>query len=141
ILDNEINPAFFDNLGSLFLLDDYTRFPTVKETFVEVITLAAVRGSGNNSRFIVNNAYDPNGLAKFNDLPPLVIMDGMLVQDNNEVLGYNAREIKSIRVVPQPYRYGPKIYSGIIAFETIAGNFVPSLSKDYVERITLPPAV
>lgn len=141
ILDNKITPAFYDNLGSLFLLDDYTRFPTVRETFVEVVTHAAVRGSGENTRFLVYNAYDPNGLAKFNDLPPLVLMDGMLIQNNNDVLGYNAREIKSIRVVPQPYRYGPKIYSGIIAVATKSGDFVPSLSKDYVEKINLTPAV
>lgn len=141
ILDNKINPAFYDSLGTLFLLDDYTRFPTVKETFVEVVTMAAVRGSGDESRFLVNNAYDPNRLAKFNDLPPLVIMDGMLVQNNNDVLNYNAREIKSIRIVPQPYRYGPKIYSGLIAVETKTGNFAPNLSEDYVEKVKLPPTV
>lgn len=141
ILANKINPSFYDNLGTEFLLDDYTRFPTVRETFVEVVTLAAVRGSGETSRFLVYNAYDPNRLAKFNDLPPLVLMDGMLVQNNNEVLNYNAREIKSIRVVPQPYRYGPKVYSGIIAIETKTGNFVPKLSKDYVEKIKLSPAI
>lgn len=141
ILTNSINPAFYDSLGTLFLLDDYTRFPSMRETFIEVVTLAAIRGSEGNSRFIVNNAYDPNRLAKFNDLPPLVLMDGMLIQNNNDVLNYNAREIRSIRVVPQPYRYGPKIYSGIIAIETKTGNFVPSLSKDYVEKIKLAPAV
>src|SRR5690606_15986549 len=48
ILSNKINPAFYDNLGTVFQLDDYTRFPTVKETFVEVVTLAAVRGAGEN---------------------------------------------------------------------------------------------
>lgn len=141
ILGTKINPAFYDNLGTLFLLDDYTRFSSVRETFVEVISLAAIRGSGNNTRFLVNNAYDPNRLAKFNDLPPLVLMDGMMVQDNNDVLGFNAREIKGIRVVPQAYRYGPKIYSGIIAIETKSGDFIPRLTNDYIEKIDLPPTV
>lgn len=141
ILKNNINPAFYDNLGTVFLLDDYTRFPSVKETFVEVVTLAAVRGAGADSRFIVNNEYDPNGVAKFNNLPPLVLMDGMEVQNNEDLVNYNAREIKSIRVIIQPYRYGHKIYSGIIAVETKKGDFVPRLSKNYVESIDLPPAV
>ena len=141
ILSNKINPAFYDDLGTLFLLDDYTRFPSVKETFVEVVTLAAVRGSGENSRFLVNNEYDPNRVAKFNDVPPLVLMDGMLVQNNNDLINYNAREIKSIRVVSQPYRYGPKIYSGIIAVETKKGDFQPTQSKDYIVALMLPPAV
>ncbi len=141
ILSNRIEPAFYDNLGKVFLLDDYTRFPTVKETFVEVVTLAAVRGSGDNCRFVVNNEYDPNGIAKFNDLPPLVLIDGMLVQNNNDLINYNAREIKGIRVVAQPYRYGSKIFSGIIAVETKKGDFVPTLSKDYIEELNLPSAV
>lgn len=141
ILDNKVNKAFYDNLGVEFLLDDYTRFPSVRETFVEVVTPAAVRGSGDNIRFLVYNAYDPNQLAKFNDLPPLVLMDGMMVQNNNDVINYNSREIKGIRVVPQPYRYGPKVYSGIIAIETKTGNFVPRQTEDYIEKIKLPPAV
>ncbi len=141
ILNNKINPAFYDNLGTVFLLDDYTRFPSVKETFVEVVTMAAIRGSGTNSRFLVNNEYDPNGTAKFNDIPPLVLMDGMLVQNNDDLINFNAREINSIRVVTKPYRYGPKIYSGIIAVETKKGDFVPTISKNYVEELNLPPVI
>ncbi|HLT49387.1 MAG TPA: hypothetical protein VKZ90_02975 [Aequorivita sp.] len=140
ILSNKINPAFYDNLGTVFQLDDYTRFPTVKETFVEVVTLAAVRGAGENIKFSVNNAYNPNGVAKFNDIPPLVLMDGMQVQNNEDLLSYNAREIKSIRVITQPYRYGPKIYSGIISVITKKGDFVPTLSSN-VKELDLPPAI
>ncbi|WP_310993229.1 hypothetical protein [Aequorivita marina] len=141
VLDLDNTPPFYDHLGTLFLLDDYTRFPSIRETFIEVVSLAAIRGSEDNYRFSVNNAYDPNRLAKFNDLPPLVLMDGMLVQDNNEVVNFNSRAVHSIRVITQPYRYGPKIYSGVIAIETKSGDFVPNLSKKYVETIKLPPAV
>lgn len=140
ILSNKINPAFYANLGTVFLLDDYTRFSTVRETFVEVVTMAAVRGTDENSRFSVNNAYNPNGVAKFNDIPPLVLMDGMQIQNNEDLLNYNPREIKHIRVITQPYRYGPKIYSGIISVETKKGDFVPRISN-YVNELDLPPAV
>ncbi len=141
ILNNKVNPTFYNNLGTVFLLDDYTRFPTVKETFVEVVTLAAVRGSGTNSKFIVNNEYDPNKIAKFNDIPPLVLMDGIQIINNEDLINYNAREIESIRVVAQPYRYGSKIYSGIIAVETKKGNFTPAASNSYVETINLRSTV
>ena len=118
ILNNETNVPFYNNLGTVFLLDGYTRFPTVKETFVEVVTLAAVRGVGSDSRFVVNNEYDPNGTANFNDIPPLVLMDGMQILNNEDLINYNAREIKSIRVINKPYRFGPKLFSGVIAAET-----------------------
>jgi hypothetical protein len=141
ILSNPMNPAFYDHLGTEFVLDDYTRFPSVKETFVEVITLAAIRGSGDDSKLVVNNKYDPNGMAKFNNLPPLVLLDGMLVQKDTDLINYNVREIQSIRVIVQPYRYGSKIYSGIIAVVTKKGDFVPVLEKDYIEELNLAPVV
>lgn len=141
ILKNEANVPFYSNLGAVFLLDDYTRFSTVKETFVEVVTLAAIRGSGSDSRFVVNNEYDPNGTAKFNDIPPLVLLDGMQILNNEDLINYNSREIESIRVINKSYRYGPKIFSGIIAVETKKGDFVPAKNDGYIEEINLSPAV
>ncbi len=141
ILKNEMNLPFYNNLGTVFLLDDYTRFSTVKETFVEVVTLAAIRGSGSDSRFVVNNEYDPNGTANFNAIPPLVLMDGMQILNNEDLMNYNAREIKSIRVINQPYRFGPKLFSGVIAVETKKGDFVPTKKEGYIEELNLPPAV
>ena len=141
ILSTKINPYFYEELGTVFKLDDYTRFPSVRETFVEVITLAAIRGTGANAKFVINNEYDPNQIAKFNDLAPLVLMDGILIQDNSELLNYSARDIDNIRVINYPYRYGSKIYSGIIAVETKKGGFVPNLTKDYIEEINLPPTI
>jgi hypothetical protein len=141
ILKNEMNLPFYNNLGTVFLLDDYTRFSTVKETFVEVVTLAAIRGSGSDSRFVVNNEYDPNGTANFNAIPPLVLMDGMQILNNEDLINYNAREIKSIRVINQPYRFGPKLFSGVIAVETKKGDFVPTKKEGYIEELNLPPTV
>ena len=125
VLPLEPHTRFFDNLGRLFVLDDYTRFPSVRETFVEIISLAAIRGGGENARFVVNNEYDPNGLAKFSKIDPLVMVDGFQILNNNELINYDAREIKSIRVINQPYRYGPKLFSGIISVETKSGLFKP----------------
>ncbi len=141
ILKNETNAPFYSNLGTLFLLDYYSRFPSVRETFIEVVTLAAIRGSGSDSRFVVNNEYDPNGTAKFNDIPPLVLMDGMQILNNEDLINYNSREIKSIRVINKPYRFGPKIFSGIIAVETNKADFVPTKNEGYIEELNLPPAV
>ena len=131
VFTEKSTPVFFNNLGTVYFLDDYTRFPTVRETFVEVITLAAIRGSGAKARFIVNNEYDPNRLAKFNDIDPLVLMDGMQIQNNAELIDYNARDIKSIRVIAQPYRYGPEIYSGIISVETKKRRFCSCHKKRF----------
>ena len=141
ILINESNAPFFNNLGTVYFLDDYTRFASVRETFIEVVTLAAIRGSGSDSRFVVNNEYDPNGAANFNDIPPLVLMDGMQILNNEDLINYNSREIKSIRVINKPFRFGPKIFSGIIAVETRKGDYMPSENQRFAETLNLNPAV
>ncbi|HLW31750.1 MAG TPA: hypothetical protein VKX40_05785 [Aequorivita sp.] len=132
-------PKFYDHLGKLFVLDDFTRFPSVRETFVEIISLAAIRGVGGSTRFLVNNEYDPKGLAKFSKIDPLVLLDGFQVLNNSELINYNARDIKSIRVVNQPYRYGPKLFSGIIAVETKQGDFIPLDLDGYSKTFKISP--
>ena len=141
LLSRATHNPFYDNLGTVYFLDDYTRFPTVKETFIEIIKLAAVRGSGESTRFLVYNDYDPQGVGNFNNIPPLVLMDGMFIQENSELLNYDSMDIKSIRVITEPYRYGPQLYSGIIAVETINNSFIPALVEDNVEEIELKPRV
>ncbi|RMA64557.1 hypothetical protein [Ulvibacter antarcticus] len=131
------NPRFFGKLGTTYLLDDYTRFPTVKETFIEVIKLAAVRGSGKESKFIVFDEYNYSEKGLFSELPALLLMDGMLIQNNDELLAYDARNIHSIRVIAEAYRFGPQIYSGIIAINTKKGDFVSSMGGDFMASIPL----
>lgn len=140
VFPRKSHPSFYDEMGVLYLLDDFTRFPTVRETFIEIVTLAAIRGSGENSRFLVYNDYDPKGIKNFNDIAPLVLLDGMMIQDADELLNYNARDIKSIRVINKPYRYGPKLFSGIISVATIKGDFMLS-KKSQIEEVDLPPTV
>ncbi|QAA81006.1 hypothetical protein EI546_04350 [Aequorivita sp. H23M31] len=134
------HPLFYYDLGTLYLLDDYTRFPTVREIFIEIITLAAIRGSGENTRFFVYNNYDPNGIGKFNNIPPLILMDGMMIQNNLELINYNVRKIKSIRIINEPYRYGPKLFNGIISVETFKGDFRPAPDSN-IREIKLPSTV
>lgn len=128
---------FYTTLGTNYVLNDYTRFKTVKETFVEVVTSAGIRTDDGITKFVIFDAYDPNRTAQFSNLPPLLLMDGMLVQNPDEILEYNASGIHSIRVISQAYRYGFKMYSGIISITTTKGDFVPRLQEDYMTTFQL----
>ena len=114
--ENPTTP-FYGELGTLFVLDDYTRFSTLEETFIEIVTLARIRKRGGKNVFEVFNPFNPYKSGPFSSLAPLLLLDGVLVQDE-EVLSYSAKDIESIRVFPEPYRYGPKIFRGIIDFKT-----------------------
>ena len=70
-------------------------------------------------------------------MDPLLLLDGILVQDANDLLAYSANEIESIRVYPHAYRYGPKIYQGIIDFKTKGVSYEQYLDGTYIKKIEL----
>ncbi len=121
--DEPPSTVFYGNLGTSFLLDDYTRFPTLRETFVEVINLARVRRRNGRMEFEVFDPDDPYKVGPFSDLGPLLLVDGVLVQDHTEVLELSANNIESVHVIPKPYRYGPTAYRGIIDIKSKSGVY------------------
>ncbi|MCM4154030.1 hypothetical protein DHD05_20770 [Arenibacter sp. N53] len=130
------NP-FYGDLGTAFILDDYTRFNSLEETFVEVVTLARIRNKEGKRAFQVFDPFSPQNSGPFNSLDPLLLMDGILVKDASEILAYSAKDIGIIRVFPKTYRYGPKIYRGIIDFSTKEENFTPRLDGAYIQAFEL----
>ena len=128
---------FHGNVGRDYLLDDYTRFSSLKETFVEVVTYARIRRKDGKEAFEVFDPYNPYKEGSFNSRDPLLLLDGMLVQDHDEVLDYSAHDIERIHVFPGPYRYGPEVFWGIIDITTKKGDFKPRLSGEYIMEFEL----
>jgi len=128
---------FYGGLATTFILDDYTRFSSLEDTFVEVVTLARLRNKGGKRVFEVFDPYSPLNTGPFSSLDPLLLMDGILVEDANDILEHSAKEFESIRVFPQTYRYGPKIYRGIIDFTTKEESFAPLLEGPYIQEFEL----
>lgn len=136
VVEYELKP-FYDDLGTAFDLDDYTRFPSLEETFVEVISLARIRKKNDVNFFEVFDPSDPYKTRQFGSTDPLLLLDGILVYDAADIFGYSAREIKNITVFPNTYRYGSKIYRGIIDFKTIRKNYKPSLEAPFIKEFEL----
>jgi hypothetical protein len=97
--------SFHRNAGKEFILDEYTRFPTLKETFVEVISLARIRKKAGMDVFEVFDPQNPYKVGPFSDLDPLVLLDGTLTQGSAEVLNLSANAIKSIRPTAMVQKY------------------------------------
>ncbi len=104
-------------------LDDYTRFSTVGETLVEVVELVWAKRIGQDEYTfqIKENDYD---FYTSPDFPPLIIVDGILVQNHTHLLQYNARNVKSISFLRDKYIVGPKIFQGVLVVETIDKDYV-----------------
>ena len=124
---------FFNSRATAYNLDDYTRFSTVRETIIEIIDHVSVRKEGKNQFVFHVRGYDPYIESDFH---PLVLIDGLLVQDHNELVDYNAKKIKTMYVVRDKYLYGGQIFDGVIAMETIDGDYQSTQYGDYIAQVT-----
>lgn len=116
-------PPFFHNPSREYYLDDYTRFPTIKETIIEVIEQASTR-QRKGKQFIHVRVYDDDVETGLNSL---LLIDGLFIQDHNTVVEAKASKIKKISVINQQYLYGSEVFEGIISMESYEGDFIESL--------------
>lgn len=107
-------PAYKD-FQERYTLDDYTRFPTLEETIVEIINDVVVRKRkdrydirirGNNQFFIET------------DDRPLVLIDNVLIQNTDRVFDYDIKKVQRINVSRKEFYIGPKKYQGVFSIET-----------------------
>ncbi len=125
----EQTSPFYTDLSKLYNLDDYTRFPTVKETIVEVVDNAWIEKNKNGESVFKVRDFGP-----YFDLVslPLVIVDGTMIQNHNALVDYDARKIQSIGLYRDKFRIGPKVFQGALLVETINEDFGISTDGDYI---------
>lgn len=113
---------FYGKPSNTYKLDDYTRFPTVKDVFVEIISYASIRRRDGKQKFVL---FTPESQLnkQFENLNSLVLIDGTLIQNHETLLDLNPNLIDKIDIVFEKYFLGPKIYDGIIYVKTYNGDF------------------
>jgi hypothetical protein len=123
--------SFFNSLGKEYILDDFTRFQTLKETIIEVVFEMYFKQENNNySLFLRDYKYETEL-----QQPSLVLVDGLLVEDINELFDYKTDNIYKISIVPGGYYYGPKLFNGIINFTTKNNDFISKAAGDYILKL------
>ncbi|WP_109299080.1 hypothetical protein [Aquimarina sp. AU474] len=128
-------PPFYEGTAEIYNLDDYTRFPTIRETLVEVVNnVWAKKVENDRYVFQVRYKYPP-----FNEPEylPLVIVDGMIIQDHTDLVEYDARKVKRISVSRDKHYLGSQIFQGIVDIETEKGDYYTLVNKSYIDKITL----
>ena len=126
----EINDikAFYDPSSIEYILDDYTRFPTLKETVIEVVD--GMYYKLNNNKYTLHlKDYDENTELS---IPSLVLVDGLIIQDIDELFQYKTDNIYKINIVKGGYYLGPKLFNGVIAFTTKKNDYESNLKGDYI---------
>lgn len=117
------NKEFYYPYGTTFKLDDYNRFKTLKETFIEVISTAGIRKNDDKYYFLVYENESNIANNTIENLHPLILVDGLLIQEAEDIINIDARTINTITTVKEQYYYGSKLYNGIIDIKTFDNNF------------------
>ncbi|MCQ2147818.1 MAG: hypothetical protein MJZ16_09910 [Bacteroidales bacterium] len=115
------NMPYLINDAKVYELDDYTRFPSVKEVLVEILQEARVRGHGDKTRIQVmaTNGSDDNA---GNWKTSLVLIDGVPVFKHKDMMDYDAMLLKAVEIWPSSYFFASKTYDGVINFVSKSGN-------------------
>ncbi len=121
------------------LLDDYTRFPTLQETMVEVVENVGFRKNGKYGEFIrVAQDYERYN-EEFNTFPSIVLIDGVFIPNPGTIKDFDATLVKQVRVVRDQFQLGGEMYQGIVSFETFENNFHETYEEKSMSRTTLEP--
>ncbi|WP_289023842.1 hypothetical protein [uncultured Salegentibacter sp.] len=125
---------FFNQELLKYNLDDYTRFSSIIETFVEVIEFGRVKKKADGSYNIMVRNKNANG--EFT-LPALLIVDGVVVQDHDKLISFEAERIKTIGLLRSKYFFGPAVYEGVVVVETKEGDFPQVFKEDFMEATNI----
>ncbi len=119
VLSNkEDTTVFYGNPDKRYLLDDYTRFPTMEEVMREYVTEVRLSKGGDTYHYTVNN-LPYNIFFKDN---PLVLLDGVPVANTNAIVAFNPLLVRQLDVVTRKYFLGSQTYDGIVSYTTYKGD-------------------
>lgn len=131
--------SFYGKPDIIYVLDDFTRFSSVKETFIEVVQAAAIRNVNDGYQFLVYD-YDNPFANVFKTIKPLLLFDGMQIQDEKIVVNYNPEAIESVSLVKGVYSFGSSIYNGIIDIKLKQSSNL-NLSGSYMTTMNIQKPV
>ncbi len=103
--------AFYGKPTHTYLLENYTRFPTMEEVLREYVSSIAVtrhQGKFNIKMFNVDHLLGS----------PLVLVDGVPVFDNDQIFKVDPLKVNKLEMVSTNYLYGPAYFNGIMSFST-----------------------
>ncbi|HRH58938.1 MAG TPA: hypothetical protein PL045_00070, partial [Chitinophagaceae bacterium] len=110
--------AFYGKPDRSYNLDDYTRFITMEEVMREYVTDVRVRKEAQQYHFKVHNLLNNT----YFDDDPLILLDGLPVNNTNRFMEFDPLKIKKIDVVSRRYYYGNIVADGIVSCTTYKGD-------------------
>ncbi|MDA8569028.1 hypothetical protein N9K80_02725 [Flavobacteriaceae bacterium] len=111
--------ADFSHLESSdYLLEEYTLFPTFEETVFEIISELSYQKTTDGGLVLYCKGVSRNTPIA---APPLLFIDGIPVEDQEQFRGYSTQNIARIKVVQKQLVVGNKIWNGLVQISTKNG--------------------
>lgn len=106
-------------------LDEYVRFPTVRETFTEFVM--GIRVSKSEGETVIRMLQED--VKRYSAIRAMVLIDGVPIENHEAVLNYDARLLHHIHQYSGRYTFGGNVYDGIVSLITHRGT-LPDLRLD-----------
>lgn len=110
-----------------YILDDYTRFPTMAEDFVEFISEIRARKTPDGERDLKVQVNERFSGPVFSRNKTLMMLDGVPVFDQEKILQYDPLLVESVNIYPHTYFIGNRLFEGVVNFVTYKRN-LPSFN-------------
>jgi hypothetical protein len=127
ILIGKPNERFYGNGTIEFVLDEYTRFPSIKETFLEVIEHVWIQQNKDEKQ-----EFHVRPIAPYveSGKSPLVFVDGLLIVDHERLINLSAAKVKSINISRNQHFYGTITFQGVVDVTTFKSDFFKNYFAD-----------
>lgn len=126
LLDNDVRIHYH--------LDDYTRFPSLREVIVEIIPELRI-GQGHGRRELKMIVPDPANSKKITRDNILVMLDGVVIDDLALLEGMDAMLLEDVDIYRQSILVGGLSFNGVVNFITRKGYVKALQFKDNVRVI------
>lgn len=125
--------AFYYPIAKEYVLDDYTRFKTLKETITEVATEIYHKQKDDK---IYLHVTDPTVFPQPAE-SALVLVDGLYLDNQNDLVNYSMKNVYKIDVIVGRYYLGSKSFNGLISFTTFDKDFKGTKSGTSIVKPTV----
>ncbi len=125
--------AFYYPIAKEYVLDDYTRFKTLKETITEVVVEIYSKQKDNN---LYLHVTDPS---VFPQLPEsaLLLVDGQYIDNANDLALYSMKNVYKVELIVGRYFLGPRSFNGLISFTTFNKDFKSTQTGSFIAKPTI----
>ena len=114
--DNNIPGSYLKMTPSMsYPLDEYTRFTTMREVFIEFILGARFRKNAGKQEISVLTTK--GGFYEYGSMP-LVLLDGVPIANHEAIYNYDPLKVEQINIYSGPFLFGGYQFDGIVELIT-----------------------